>query len=166
MLRCDRSAASASPPASSSWRARLIADSAQPPAATGEVAVRGRYLAQTVCSSCHGTHLRGDSNPDFVSPDLGVVAAYSPDAFVQLLRKGEALGGRELSTMGPWSRRAPGVLHGRGDRGALQLPAFPRFLMAAVTRGRRSARRSPRPVVLILGNAFAFPQRRPFSPSM
>ncbi len=24
---------------------------------------------------------------------------------MQLLRKGEALGGRELSTMGPWSRK-------------------------------------------------------------
>jgi cytochrome c553 len=85
--------------------AQLIADSVQPPAAIGDEAVRGRYLARTVCSGCHGTHLRGDSNPDFTSPNLGVVAAYSPDAFARLLRTGQALGGRNLGTMGPWSRQ-------------------------------------------------------------
>lgn len=84
--------------------AQLIADAEQPPAASGDESVRGRYLARTVCAGCHGTHLRGDSNPSFTSPDLGVVAAYSPAAFAQLLRTGEALGGRNLPTMGPWSR--------------------------------------------------------------
>jgi mono/diheme cytochrome c family protein len=83
---------------------QLIADAEQPPVAIGAEAVRGRYLARTVCSGCHGTHLRGDSNPSFTSPNLAVVATYSPDAFARLLRTGKALGGRELRTMSPWSR--------------------------------------------------------------
>ena len=43
-------------------------------------------------------------NPDFTSPSLQVVAAYSPESFAQLLRTGVALGGRKLDTMSPLSR--------------------------------------------------------------
>jgi cytochrome c553 len=79
--------------------AQLIAETVPPPEVAGEQPVFGRYLARTICAHCHGTDLRGDSNPDFTSPTLRVVAAYSPDAFTALLRDGVALGDRPLKTM-------------------------------------------------------------------
>ncbi len=85
--------------------AQLIAETVPLPAATNEQAVLGRYLARTVCVQCHGTSLRGDSNPDFTSPSLQIVAAYSANSFMELLRTGVALGGRNLVTMGPYARR-------------------------------------------------------------
>lgn len=78
--------------------AQLIAETVPPPDATNEEAAYGRYLARTICSGCHGTDLRGISDP-FNSPDLRVVAAYSPEAFAELLRTGVALGGRNLGMM-------------------------------------------------------------------
>ena len=83
---------------------QLIAITAPPPAATNQEAERGRYLARTVCAECHGTSLRGAANPDFTSPDLLVVAAYSPEAFTRLLRTGTALGERQLGTMSEQAR--------------------------------------------------------------
>jgi mono/diheme cytochrome c family protein len=79
--------------------AQLIADTVPPPQAAPGEAVFGRYLATTICAQCHGTALRGDSNPDFTSPDLRIVAAYTPEAFVTLMRTGVALGGRTLGVM-------------------------------------------------------------------
>ena len=84
--------------------AQLIAETTPPPEATSEEAKQGRYLARTVCTGCHGTALRGDSNPDFTSPDLRIVAAYSPDAFAQLMRTGVALGGRDVRVMSTTAR--------------------------------------------------------------
>ncbi len=78
--------------------AQLIADTVPPPDATSEEAAYGRYLARTTCAGCHGTDLRGASDP-FNSPNLRVVAAYSPEAFAELLRTGVALGGRNLGEM-------------------------------------------------------------------
>ncbi len=84
--------------------AQLIADTVPPPEATGNEAAQGRYLARTICVQCHGTSLNGDSNPDFTSPSLRVVAAYSPEAFAELLRTGVALGGRKVGVMSEWTR--------------------------------------------------------------
>ena len=84
--------------------AQLIATTVPPPAATNQEAEPGRYLARTVCAECHGTSLRGAVNPDFTSPDLRVVAAYSPEGFARLLRTGIALGDRQLGTMSERSR--------------------------------------------------------------
>lgn len=84
---------------------QLIAETVPPPDATSDEAAHGRYLARTTCAQCHGTDLRGTSNPDFTSPSLRVVAAYSPEAFAQLMREGVALGGRNLDTMSPWARK-------------------------------------------------------------
>jgi cytochrome c553 len=85
--------------------AQLKAESAPPPAATGETAKLGRYLAVTVCGHCHGLALHGTANPEFTSPDLAVVAGFSPQAFTDLLRTGTALGGRTLPTMSPYARQ-------------------------------------------------------------
>ena len=84
--------------------AQLIVEAVPPPEATGNEAAFGRYLARTTCAPCHGGDLRGAFNPDFTSPSLQVVAAYSPDAFTKLLRTGIALGGRTLPVMGPRAR--------------------------------------------------------------
>jgi len=85
--------------------AQLIASAVPPPEAAGEEGVRGRYLARSTCSECHGADLRGDSNPDFTSPSLQVVAAYTPEAFKELLRTGLPPGGRTLPTMGEVARQ-------------------------------------------------------------
>ncbi len=85
--------------------AQLIAETVPPPDAASEEAAYGRYLARTTCAECHGTSLRGDSNPEFTSPSLQLVAAYSLEQFTQLLRTGVALGGRNLKTMSPWARQ-------------------------------------------------------------
>lgn len=84
--------------------AQLIAEAVPPPEATNEDAAFGRYLARTICAEWHGSDLRGSSNPDFTSPSLQVVAAYSPQAFQALLRAGVALGGRTLPVMSPRAR--------------------------------------------------------------
>ena len=90
--------------------AQHIATSVPPPEVEGDRAVFGRYLARTTCSECHGSDLRGDSNPDFTSPSLQLVAAYTPDAFRDLLRTGVPLGGRTLPTMGKVARENLSVL--------------------------------------------------------
>ena len=84
--------------------AQLIADTVPPPAGATEEAERGRYLARTICAACHGTSLRGAENPDFASPDLRVVAAYSPEAFTRLLRTGVPPGDRKLGVMASQAR--------------------------------------------------------------
>ena len=84
--------------------AELIARTVPPPEATGEEAIRGRYLARTICATCHAASLRGDSNPDFTSPDLRIVAAYSPEQFAKLLRTGVALGDRKVGEMTEYTK--------------------------------------------------------------
>ncbi len=62
--------------------------------------VRGEYLAKTTCNECHGFDLRGAVDIDFVTPDLAVLAAYSDEDFLKLMKTGEATGGRtELALM-------------------------------------------------------------------
>jgi len=84
--------------------ADLIAATTPLAPAAGESGRRGRYLAATVCGECHGTNLRGTSNPEFTSPDLAIVGAYPPEAFAQLMKTGVALGGRTLGVMGRRAR--------------------------------------------------------------
>jgi len=84
--------------------AQLIADTVPPPEPAGDQARQGRYLARSICAGCHGTALHGDSNPEFSSPDLRMVAAYSPADFQRLLRTGVAFGGREVGVMSDEAR--------------------------------------------------------------
>jgi cytochrome c553 len=62
---------------------------------------RGRYLASVVCAACHGRNLRGGALES--TPSLTIVAAYSREQFVQLLRTATAAGGREVKRMS-WIR--------------------------------------------------------------
>jgi len=84
---------------------QFIAESVPPPEAADEQAAFGRYRARTTCAQCHGSSLHGDSNPDFTSPDLRMVTAYTPEAFETLLRTGVALGDRDLNVMSPWAQQ-------------------------------------------------------------
>lgn len=56
--------------------------------------VRGEYLAMTTCNECHGLDLRGSIEPDFITPDLAIVAAYSEADFRVLMKTGIGLGER------------------------------------------------------------------------
>jgi mono/diheme cytochrome c family protein len=78
---------------------QLIERTVPPPPAANPQAEVGRYLARSTCAECHGTGLQGESNPDFTSPNLRIVLAYSPEAFSRLMRTGTALGDRELRVM-------------------------------------------------------------------
>ena len=62
----------------------------------------GRYLAQTVCTECHGSDLRGA--PDGSAPSLIVTMGYPLVDFERLLREGIPLGDRELGLMAGVSR--------------------------------------------------------------
>ena len=90
--------------------AQLVADAVPPPPAANPEGEAGRYLARTTCAECHGADLRGASNPAFTSPDLRIVAAYSPEAFVRLLRTGVALGDRTLPIMSDRARNNMSLL--------------------------------------------------------
>jgi cytochrome c553 len=67
----------------------------------GDPTAPGGYLARTSCTECHGLELRG-SDP---APDLRIVTGYSFEAFAGLLRKGQALGDRELPLMSAVARK-------------------------------------------------------------
>jgi cytochrome c553 len=81
--------------------AQLLAEATAPPDAADRSATHGRYLASTICAHCHATNLAGaPAGPGTdASPPLQIVAAYSPEAFTQLLRTGVALGDRKLGMM-------------------------------------------------------------------
>lgn len=82
--------------------ADVIEHEQRPPPDPGDGAEFGRYLADTVCSECHGNDLRG--SPDGSTPGLAVVMAYPRDDFEVLMRTGKALGDRELGLMGDVAR--------------------------------------------------------------
>jgi len=56
---------------------------------------RGKYMAKTTCSECHGEQLQGGDR----TPALSVVAAYSPAEFARLMREGVPRDGRKLTLM-------------------------------------------------------------------
>jgi mono/diheme cytochrome c family protein len=79
--------------------AQFVAESVPLPEATNEEAAFGRYLARTTCALCHRTNLRGGAAFEGNTPNPQIVAAYSPEAFIQLLRTGVPPGGRKLGLM-------------------------------------------------------------------
>jgi cytochrome c553 len=62
--------------------------------------VLGAYLTRTSCTECHGLDLRGGD----AAPDLRIAAGYSLQSFTELLRRGNALGNRDLPLMSQVAR--------------------------------------------------------------
>lgn len=79
------------------FAADLIDHEHPTPINSADDAAFGRYLAQTVCTECHGSDLRG--SPDGSVPSLVVAMAYSRDDFERLLREGVPMGAHELGLM-------------------------------------------------------------------
>lgn len=73
----------------------------------GEEHAFARFITRATCAECHGMDLRGstenlaDAPP---RPNLRMVAAYSLDDFVVLMKTGRGIGDRELKLMGGVSR--------------------------------------------------------------
>lgn len=63
------------------------------PAVDGDPTARGRYLAESICTECHGDNgrLRVPG-----TPDLLIGAAYTREDFFRLMRTGEPTGGRNI----------------------------------------------------------------------
>jgi len=74
----------------------------RPPLDLGSPYAKGRHIAATVCSECHGTDLRGDATEG--GPDLDIAAAYEKEAFQRLLKTGVPPGGRDLGIMSKAAR--------------------------------------------------------------
>ncbi len=64
-----------------------------PPAVSGSQEERGRYLAESICTECHGDNgrLRVPN-----TPDLRIAAAYTREDFFRLMRTGIPMGEREI----------------------------------------------------------------------
>jgi cytochrome c553 len=70
------------------------------PADLGPQFARGRHLALTGCSECHGPSLTGgEPQPDLKAPDLAMVGAYDLPAFSRLMRTGVPADGKKLRLM-------------------------------------------------------------------
>ena len=57
----------------------------------------GRYIAVLACGECHGLEQKGD--PGGGIPNLAVAKTYSLEEFTNLMRTGEAKGGRKIRPM-------------------------------------------------------------------
>lgn len=115
--------------------AQLVAEATPPPDAADAAAARGRYLASTICAHCHATNLAGaPAGPGTdASPPLQIVAAYSAEAFTQLLRTGVALGDRKLGMMREFALSASSKLT---DEEIADLYGYLRALPAPATGTR------------------------------
>lgn len=58
---------------------------------------RGRYLASIVCSECHGADFTGSELEG--GPSLAILAIYRPDQFLDLMRTGKPIDGRDMPKM-------------------------------------------------------------------
>jgi mono/diheme cytochrome c family protein len=75
----------------------LMIDHTAPRASNGpDAAERGRYVAMSTCTECHGLNLEGRED----RPALSIVAGYSSPEFFRLMREGVPKDGRKLGLMG------------------------------------------------------------------
>jgi cytochrome c553 len=79
----------------------VVAEYAQNlPADLGPQFAKGRHLAMTNCSECHGSSFRGaEPKPGLKAPDLSIVGAYDLPAFTKLMRTGVPPSGKDLELM-------------------------------------------------------------------
>ena len=79
----------------------VVAEYAQNmPADLGPQFAKGRHLAMTNCSECHGSSFRGaEPKPELKAPDLSIVGAYDLPAFTKLMRAGVPPSGKDLELM-------------------------------------------------------------------
>jgi mono/diheme cytochrome c family protein len=70
-----------------------------------DLVARGRYLAKSSCTECHGQNFEGGAAGPAPTPSLVVVQAYSADEFARLMRGGVPRDGRKLGLMGDVARR-------------------------------------------------------------
>lgn len=59
----------------------------------------GQYLARTACAECHGPDYEGAEGPPESTPNLAIVAAYTPEEFREIMRTGVPRDGRQLRLM-------------------------------------------------------------------
>lgn len=76
---------------------------AKPAFDAGPEFARGRHLAQTVCSECHHSDLKGAGVPG-EAPDLRIAAAYDLPTFTRLMRTGVAMDGKTKGLMSEVAR--------------------------------------------------------------
>lgn len=69
-----------------------------------DLGTRGRYLAKSSCTECHGQDFKGGGGGPAPSPALSVVQAYSAEEFARLMRDGVPRDGRKLGVMGDVAR--------------------------------------------------------------
>ena len=77
----------------SAWVTRA---KASPSFDAGPAFARGRHLAETVCSECHGSDLKGRPGD---TPDLMIAASYDLPSCTTLMRTGVAADGKEKGLM-------------------------------------------------------------------
>jgi mono/diheme cytochrome c family protein len=82
--------------------ALIAAARKKPPVDLGPRFARGRHIAATVCSECHGSDLGGDVVEG--GPDLMIAGAYSLEDFRRLMRTGVPPGGRDIGLMAETAR--------------------------------------------------------------
>ena len=66
---------------------------------------RGRYIASVTCSECHGLDFTGNRLEQ--APSLAILAMYSQEQFVHLMRTATPPGGRKLNDAMNWVANAP-----------------------------------------------------------
>ncbi len=81
-------------------------------------ALSGRYIAVLACGECHGLDQKGD--PGGGIPNLAVAKAYSLEEFTNLMRNGEAKGGRKIRPMMALTARRRFSVFGDAEIAALK----------------------------------------------
>lgn len=70
------------------------------PADLGREYAKGRHIALTNCSECHGPAFGGgEPQPGLKAPDLSIVGSYDLRAFTRLMRDGVPADGRKMKLM-------------------------------------------------------------------
>lgn len=83
----------------------VAAAALRPPFDAGPEFAAGRYLAQTVCTDCHGSDLSGVENDDEAAPNLTIAGGYDLAEFSRFMRTGIASDGKEKGFMSETAKK-------------------------------------------------------------